>query len=37
MSYSYPRGYTKVGQDVPEQMRDISIYALPSGLTQIMR
>ncbi len=37
MSYSYPRGYTKVGQDVPEQMRDISMYALPSGLTQIMR
>ncbi len=37
MSYAYPRGYTKVDHDVPEQLTDVSIYALPSGLTQIMR
>ena len=37
VSYAYPQGYTKVGQDVPAQMRDVSIYSLPSGLTQIMR
>jgi len=37
MSYAYPRGYTKVGRDVPAQLQDIPIYALPSGLNQIMR
>jgi hypothetical protein len=37
VSYAYPRGYTKVGSEVPAQMQDISIYALPSGLNQIMR
>jgi hypothetical protein len=37
VSYAYPQGYTKIGDDVPAQLRDISIYALPSGLTQIMR
>jgi hypothetical protein len=37
VSYSYPQGYTKVDKNVPAQLRDVSIYALPSGLTQIMR
>lgn len=37
VSYSYPQGYTKIGDEVPAQLRDVSIYALPSGLTQIMR
>ncbi len=37
MSYAYPKGYTKVDDDVPAQLRDVSIYALPSGLNQIMR
>jgi len=37
VSYAYPQGYTKIDDDVPAQMRDISIYALPSGLNQIMR
>jgi hypothetical protein len=30
-------GYTKIDDDVPAQLRDVSIYGLPSGLTQIMR
>lgn len=37
VSYAYPRGYTKIDDDVPAQMRDVSVYGLPSGLTQIMR
>jgi hypothetical protein len=37
LSYAYPHGYTKVDDDVPAQLRDVSIYALPSGLNQIMR
>ncbi|HKD69266.1 MAG TPA: DUF1329 domain-containing protein [Candidatus Binataceae bacterium] len=37
VSYAYPQGYTKVDNNVPAQLRDVSIYALPSGLTQIMR
>jgi hypothetical protein len=36
-SYAYPRGYTKVGKDVPAQFQDISTYSMPSGLNQIMR
>jgi hypothetical protein len=37
LSYSYPRGNTKVDKDVPAQFQDVSIYAMPSGLSQIMR
>ncbi len=36
-SYAYPRGYTKIGKDVPAQFQDISTYSMPSGLNQIMR